>query len=96
MWEEFGVGIWSDTPYWLKKFLEYKLTKLYDYLLRKNIKHIYLGHWNKKEIEKIIFTVNMTPDYFKYEDKLPKFYFTDGAVVVYKKVLVETFETKEK
>lgn len=92
MWEEQGVGIWAITPYWLEKFYQCKLTKLYDYLIRRNVKHIYLGHWTKKEISNMVMTISMTPDYIKYNDKLPKFYFTDGTVVLSKEVLVETFD----
>ena len=42
----------------------------------------------------MVVTVNMTPYYIKYNGKLPKFYFTDGAVVSSKEVLVEIFETQ--
>jgi hypothetical protein len=93
MWEEeYGEGIWSNTPYWLKLYHKYKLPKFYDYLIRKNIKHIYLGHWTKSDLENMVVSVSMTPDYIKYNGKLPKLYFTDGAVVSSKEVLVETFE----
>lgn len=93
MWEVYGEGIWSNTFYWMKQFHKYKLTNLYDYIIRKNINHIYLGHWAKDDLYNMVVTVTMGPEYLKYHDRLPRLYFTDGTVVKSKKVLVETFET---
>lgn len=93
MWQLYGEGIWSNTLYWLEKFYQYKLTNLYDYIIRKNINHIYLGHWAKDDLDNMVVTITIGPEYKKYRNRLPRLYFTDGTVVISKKVLVETFET---
>ena len=93
MWEEYGSGVWSNTPYWLKKFYKYdrNLENLYDYIVEKNIKDIYIGHWTKRDLENMVVSVSMTPTYMKYQDKLPTWHFTDGEVVTTHNVIVETF-----
>lgn len=91
MWEQHGYGIWSNTPYWLNHFHKFKLEKLLAYLVRRDIKHIYMGHWRKSEVDNMIISLSLSPAYEKYHDKKPRLHFTDDAVVLTGNVIVETF-----
>jgi hypothetical protein len=91
MWEEYGYGIWSDTPVWLEYYYKYKLEKLYDYLINRKIKEIYVGHWHKDDLINRVYSISMTPSYEKYQGIIPTIKFTDSNVTINKYIIVETF-----
>ncbi len=92
-WMEYGCGVWSNTEYWLDQWYSCKLVDLYKYLDKKNIRHIYIGHWHRDSLKHVGRgnTVTLNDDYYNYCVNLPKIYLLDDAVVVSYNVVVETF-----
>ncbi len=95
-WMEYGCGVWSKTDYWLDQWYSCKLVDLYRYLDKKNIRHIYIGHWHRDSLKYVGKgnTVTLNDDYYNYCVDLPRIYLLDDAVVVSYNVVVETFSIR--